>query len=431
MLPSRTFFVATSVSCSLALGACNGPISRVSGLDPVLDSTAVSAASENKHRLLRALAADAGFAGEPIDWYLVAEAGFNYVQDQCTAYFDELYKFDRQREAFKSSFSIFGQTTSALLAITGASAPSIAAAAQAFGLGSSMTDIVGGTYLYRRPPASAQTLVERLQLAFRDGAARQRPSINSPTAAYYNIQRFLSLCLPPRIEAEIDRQIGATQVVAVDQGPGSPFSLETLTPPSPGLAAAGRVGRILGERAEYYAPNYTRRRQAKDVVETDPEPVAVVANARTNAERKISRGLGIKIEGLLCQGEDADLGASGSSRRDALRVFRSVFGLSGDAIESNQEISIFRKAIQKYRSCSEAKFRSPYEAALWTRYGASGIRERLRGALRSSGGAIMLSDTAGDKGPSSEIRAAIKALDTSGLGEITPALWRRITPEPL
>jgi hypothetical protein len=46
------------------------------------------------------------------------------------------------------------------------------------------------------------------------------------------IQRYLDLCLPPRIEAEITKQISSSGSAAVTQGGGSLFSLETISIPS-------------------------------------------------------------------------------------------------------------------------------------------------------------------------------------------------------
>lgn len=241
----------------LALAAvtagCSGFESR-RGLKPVLSAADVAAASSNKSLLLRALAVDAGiirtvdadFASlQPLDWYYVARSGFNVVDDQCKAYFDELFFLNRGREQIKSGISAAGQTAAALLSITGAPALSLGVLAQAVGLGVTTTELVAGTYLYELPPATTHGFVQKLQFAFRDEAARRHVDIATPEAAYYMIQRYLDLCLPPRIEAEIARQIASAGAVGVSRGQGALFTLETYSAPSAGLEepAAGPAPR--------------------------------------------------------------------------------------------------------------------------------------------------------------------------------------------
>ena len=202
------------------------------GPGPVLDGTAVKAASDNKLLLLHSLAADAGYGeSRAPDWYAVSEAGFNYVDDQCRTYFDNLFFLDRGREQFKSGLNAASQTTAAILNATGATGLTLNVVAQAFGFATHAIDIATGTYLYRLPPATTQGFVEKLQLAFRDGAAANRARINSPTTAYYVIQRYLSLCLPPTIEAEITRQISSTSAAPVPAGGGALFSISTVSVP--------------------------------------------------------------------------------------------------------------------------------------------------------------------------------------------------------
>lgn len=227
---------------TLISASCNTFDNR-RGLKPIIDANSVQAASANTNLVVAALSTDAGLLpGEPVDYYLVALAGFNYVDDQCRQYFDELFFINRGREQAKSGLAAVGQTTAAVLGVTGASATSLAVVAQAFGFGISATDVIAGTYLYSLPPATTQGFVQKLQSAFRDGAAQRRAAINSAPAAYYVIQRYLELCLPPRIEAEITKQISAAGAVDVRRGNGALFSLETVSVPSRYLYPGGPLG---------------------------------------------------------------------------------------------------------------------------------------------------------------------------------------------
>ena len=218
----------------LAVSLCGCVTDQAQGPNPILSGAAANQAHTNKEILLQALQADAGGSG---DWYEVAEAGFNFVDDQCRAYFDELFFLDRGKDQLKSGLAAAGQTTSAILAVTGAAKPSLAIAAQAFGFAISGADIASGTYLYRLPPATTLGFVEKLQLAYRDAALRNRRVINSPTSAYYAVQRYLNLCLPPTIEAEITKQIASTRAFSVPTAGGEMFAVETFSVPPAAEAA--------------------------------------------------------------------------------------------------------------------------------------------------------------------------------------------------
>jgi hypothetical protein len=239
MLSRILFWRLPSSIVLLGLAGCAGFDQR-NGLDPVIDSTSVQTASYNKSVILDALARDVRV--DPNDsgyYYKVTEAGFNYVDDQCTSYFVYLFHLDRGREQLKTGLTAASATTAAILGVTKASAPSLAIVAAAFGLASTGTDIVAGTYLYRLPPATTQGFVAKLQLAYRDGAAANRALINSPTSAYYHIQRYLSLCLPPTIEAEVTKQISSAGAIAVPSGTGAFFDVQSVGAPASTVTRVG------------------------------------------------------------------------------------------------------------------------------------------------------------------------------------------------
>jgi hypothetical protein len=198
---------------SVLTGSC-GSLGPVRGISPTLQAADVERASSDVRQILYALAADTGVGPErPDRWYLVAEAGFNYVDDRCSTYFYSLFRLNRRREAFKSSFGAFGQTTNAILQATGATTVSMTVVAQAFGLASAMTDIVAGTFLFELPPATTREFVSKLQRAYRTGAAEKRMAITTPTTAYHVIQDYLSLCLPPTIEARLIGHVATADAV--------------------------------------------------------------------------------------------------------------------------------------------------------------------------------------------------------------------------
>jgi hypothetical protein len=223
VLQIRLLYLFIVPFISLALAGCNELALR-KGPAPILDVTSVQTAAANQGTIIYALARDAGYANPEvggINYYRVAEAGFNYVDDQCSAYFDTIFFLDRERSQLKSGLAAASSTTAAILGVTSASTLSLSVVASAFGLASAGTDILAGTYLYSLPPATTQGLVNKLQIAYRDAAARTRADITTPTAAYHQIQSYLALCLPPTIETEVANQVNAATAIGVSVAGGS------------------------------------------------------------------------------------------------------------------------------------------------------------------------------------------------------------------
>lgn len=319
----------------LSLTGCAGFELR-KGPSPVLDGTAAYNASGNKNVLIRALAADAAVdidgPGQP-DYYLVAEAGFNYVDDQCRAYFDELFFLNKGREQVKSGLAATGQTTLAILGITGAAVPTMTIVAQAFGLASAATDIVAGTYLYALPPATTQGFVERLQLAFRDAASHNSTSVRSPADAYYLVQRYLNLCLPPTIEAEITKQISNTSAVGQQVGNGEFFSLTTFSTapvpqprfigPSPnaGSSSPNASFRQVSENRPTVIPR-TAKERIEDRTGLEPQSSEGLPFAITVSEKRMKADvLGRFQRNVLCVPETVKFD---QTTRDGIKIFQKT-----------------------------------------------------------------------------------------------------------
>ncbi len=219
---------------AFGLSGCYGLDKRY-GLDPVLDAAAVASAAANHQQILAALAADASISpASPSFYYYVAEAGFNYIDDECRTYFQQLFFLDRDRDRIKSGLGAASATTAAILGVTGASVMSMAIVAQAFGLGLAATDIVANAYLFQLPPSTTQGFVKEMQLAYREGAAVRAGLIVTPTAAYHAVQEYLSLCLPPTIESKLAEHIKAARATP-DPASGSrstSFGINLVAAPS-------------------------------------------------------------------------------------------------------------------------------------------------------------------------------------------------------
>jgi hypothetical protein len=276
------------------------------GPDPIMDGVAVKHASENQLLILRALADDAQITfSSNTDWYQVAQAGFNYVDDECRLYFNGLFFLNRDREQIKAGLTAAGATTAAILGVTGASTASMAIVAQAFGLGASVTDVVAGTYLYQLPPASTLAFVKQLQLAYREGAAARNSSIRTSSwAAYYTIQEYLSLCLPPTIEARIAEHVATARAVPDPTSGG--IGITVVSPP-PISRAALRASIVSDVNAPLPASLQTPRIPGKNRFGPFEQSMSV-SDIKT-------------IQAALCSKVDGDLGDVGSETRRNLRAY--------------------------------------------------------------------------------------------------------------
>jgi hypothetical protein len=319
-------------SLMLLLGGCNGLDKRY-GLSPVLDVASVEASSAARGRILDAFAADAGAPpNHPDYWNLVALAGFNYVDDECRSYFQQLFFLNRERDRIKGGLGSASAATAAILSATGATATSLAVVAQAFGLGMAATDIVAGAYLYQLPPAVTQGFVREMQLAYREGAAARRALIASAPAAYQAIQGYLELCLPPTIEAKIAEHVSSARAVPdpASRARGSTFGINIIAVPPASrtelLDATGDRGPAVRDPAIGAAP------MARDRVRRQPEEPGVRETTLAPGIEDIldksivSRGTIDylkRLQASLCVPAD-EIGAVGSATRALIEIYEQT-----------------------------------------------------------------------------------------------------------
>jgi hypothetical protein len=274
----------------------------------------------------------------------VTEAGFNYVDDECRAYFDAIFFLNRDKDQIKSGLAAAGATTAAILGVTGASAKSLAVVAQAFGLGIVSTDLVAGTYLYQMPPSVAQGFVKELQLAYRDGAASRRPLINSPSAAYHAIQDYFLLCLPPTIEAMIAQHVAGAIAVPDPANGNASFGIRVVGP-LPVTRAQVRQEIIRNPETPLQRP----------IVRQTPRP----GNFLTDYERNNMSDKDIKsLQRALCVFPDGNLGPLGSPTR--MKLSQYLAGLpaapppppASQTIDDSRTWEFLRKLIRNPPACS-------------------------------------------------------------------------------
>ncbi len=386
MLSKILFWWLPSSIVLLGLAGC-AEFDQRKGLDPIIDGTAVHTASNNKDWILNGLAEDANVHdGDSDYYYLVTEAGFNYVDDQCRSYFDSLFFLERRRDELKSGLAASAATTAAILGVTHASTPSLAIVAAAFGLASSATDIVAGTYLYRLPPATTQGFVEKLQLAYRAGAAANHALINSPTSAYYQIQRYLNLCLPPAIEAEITRQISSSSAIAVPAGAGALFDVQSVGAPASALPRARFIGPSPITRQEV-----GKTRIGSIVERAQPVTHIPIETVKSAFVRQVQAALCVPVDGVL-----------GDPTRGAIRTYLQARNKPApEPINPLDPVVRPRllDAVAEVGVCSEKGFKNAYEAGRFgvpserTASKIMSLQKDMDELLRSKGSATKVEQT--------------------------------------
>lgn len=333
----RICIVAASV---VALTGCAGVTPQL--VSPTLDGDAVARSVTEHQKLIGALQADAEVMGyASADWYEVALAGFNYVDDQCAVYFDSLFAFNRRTSATKSALSAFGQTTNAILEITGAASATMAIIAQAFGLASAMTDVVAGTFLYELPPANTKKFVEKVMGAYKKKAADERHSIDSRASAYSAVRGYLNLCLPVTIEGQLIEHI--SDAVAEAKPDGNATNIEVATR---SVRPSDLISNPDIRLPEVFTPPPGRP-------------------GKNDYERGISATQWRVVQAAICAQVDGD---PGEATHRALAEFFEGAGAPDPGITTRgigpEQMDVLRRAVRDAngRSCAERGISGPREA---------------------------------------------------------------------
>jgi hypothetical protein len=196
------------------------------GPKPILERGDVLETAKRQSDVMRYLAHSAKVEYPPPidspDWFQIALAGFNYVDEACSEYLHDVFIRDREKQRASGLISAGNTATSAVLTATSASKAALSVAAALFGLASGVTVAVTNSYLFAVPPSTIVSTVEKMQVAYREktlAEAKAGHLMLSEPAIYGRIRDYLQLCLPETIESRI------TAVVA--------SAGTTTTPPTP------------------------------------------------------------------------------------------------------------------------------------------------------------------------------------------------------
>jgi hypothetical protein len=218
------------------------------GPDPVLTEAPTSNVAARQGDVVTALLLASGYRpnleppimpSSPAEWYGVILTGFNVVDDACQTYINDLWKIDREKNRIKDVITASGAATAAIVgANANPSARTLTTLASAFGLASAMTSAIGDSYLFAQDPSSVGQIVKKLQVAYRNDIASNvgKPNypISSYSAVYYHTREYLSLCLPPTIEAQVQDLVAkakATPDAPTAGAPGTPKTLSLVGKP--------------------------------------------------------------------------------------------------------------------------------------------------------------------------------------------------------
>ena len=155
--------------------------------------------SDNQEKVLKQLKVMTG-KNQP-SWDNIISAGLQYSDARCSDYLESLYWVNKQLKADIRNVNSAGTLTSGLMGITKTAASTIAGTAVLFGFAEETVSSTGSRILFELEPSSIRSLVEGSQKAYRNAL---QTGYNDQAGAFSVIREYISLCLPSRIEAEIN-----------------------------------------------------------------------------------------------------------------------------------------------------------------------------------------------------------------------------------
>ena len=166
-----------------------------------------------------------GIMMTPANWYVVAQFGFNYVDEKCDLYMHDLFvlnrEHDRNDSIFKTISSVSNAVISGTLAATNAKIP-LLVVAQSFGLIEGVNDAAAKSYLFEQVPGLIADKVKQARLVYRDVADKNKTAVADETSAYRAIKDYLSLCMPQTIEGNfLTTYIAANPIAVPAANPGA------------------------------------------------------------------------------------------------------------------------------------------------------------------------------------------------------------------
>jgi hypothetical protein len=164
--------------------------------------------------------------GDREGWFNVILAGFNNIDQSCDLYITDLWKLERIKTRNSTILHAAGAAGAAIISaaqVTPQTAAALLVLSQAFGLAGVLNNAIADSYLYSQSSANVRALVIVTRDAYRDDLVKNfnpenksvPPEVAYPLgsvpAAYFHMREYLSLCLPPAIQGQVDKLVAGAQ----------------------------------------------------------------------------------------------------------------------------------------------------------------------------------------------------------------------------
>lgn len=222
------------LACALGLASCQMlPRSEIEATSQAsISATDLAEFAETQDVILRYLAESIVKIPYPPaavspDWYLIAEAGYAYIDQRCARYLSALRDVERDKGRRAGLLSVLGTTASAILTITDVPKATLGIVAQAFGLAGNLNAVLADSHLYKIPAGNVAEIVKKLQTAYREEDAASSDAVLTAAAASTRMRGYLELCLPVYIDGQV-ASVLANATAAAGPGGGGEADLSAL-----------------------------------------------------------------------------------------------------------------------------------------------------------------------------------------------------------
>jgi hypothetical protein len=332
------------------------------------------------------------------DWQIIVQAGMNDIDQRCDAYLAWLDDRKRSKAPILSQLNIMQTATGSIMRLAGAGADPIAIVGVAFGLASDTFTNINSRLLMEVNHSTVQAVVLSRRSDFRLNIVDVRID-NRPTAIHA-LRTYLNICMPFTIEMTIN-----TTVTAFELGGATALNRMPVNTPATVDASSAATPPRRGDRP----------------IEVTPAPKKQVLNPAPGVESKV---LGFDraaaMQRALCLPATGDFGGEVTRRgfADFKAAFKGVPGFEIKApgvIENDAQLRKFQDALA-LGSCDQSRLKTPFEAGVFTRFGAASVRGRIQRAMETINRRL-------PDGQKLTIPAELKTPGTASLGaSIRPAV---------
>jgi len=234
MFTRRIFVFLSTVVSALVTGCTSSDIKASMtgrwGPDPALPATEVGSVSSNQTQVLRYIIDDARNAAELIgrpadlDWFQVAEWGFNIGRQDCEVYLNSLFRMNREKQRNDSVLTALSTATAGILTASTNGQKALSIAAAAFGMTTALNDALFQSFLFAESPGLVANKVKEAQDAYKATIEKNQKDrttkndIDSAASAYNAIRGFYHICLPQSIEGMLLQAVANTEAKTSDPG---------------------------------------------------------------------------------------------------------------------------------------------------------------------------------------------------------------------